>query len=651
MKTEIKNINGVPHAVIDGQVMGRLAFKTFRASDYNIVKFSGAGVRLFNVLTGAIKCMLGVPYSLFGETWVGDGEYDMSPIDRQMELFLKNAPDGYFSVMVQLDTRPWYCEKHHVAYSFEALSQVIADREWRKAADGYLRAVISHCEERYGDRIFGYFLLCGFTTEWFSEHDYEEPSDSKTAAYREYLGDSGAVIPPKEIRETPKDVVYLDPGRDGELISYRRFHSELISEAICSYAATVKEMTNRGKLCGVYYGYLYELGGARLWNAGCLDYGRVFGCPDIDMISSPSSYSYGQRTPDGASGVMLPCASVSGRDKLYFLEFDQRTFTVPPMVDGSNGVPLPGWDSRLPDERSTIDVMRRDLMLCATQKLSLWWFDMFGGWFDSNGVTAEIASQVRLMERISALPGDSAAEIAVISEGGESLYRVNKNSGLNAANISRQIVEITKAGAPADLYSAFDLPDTDMSRYKLVIFTDAYAVSDEAREIIKRLAEEGKTLIFLGAAGIAAELGIGFRIEKRVVDIAWNGFRFGTGEYQDAVVTEDCGEVLAQYEDGAPAAVRKGNVILAASGPLPKEMIRQIAKEAGVFFYSEERPVYVNESLIGVYLEDGRGTSLRVREDGEYEELFGGKTLTAAGGVIEVPFEGSRAALLTRKTK
>ena len=649
MKAEIVTVNKAPKIKIDGRIYDPLAFKTFRATAYNISKFHGAGVRLFNVLTGSINCMLGVPYSLFGETWTGDGEYDMAPVDRQMELFLQNAPEGLFSVMIQLDTRPWYCEKHGAPYSFDYLSQVVADPEWRKAADDYLRAVVTHCEERYGERIFGYFLLCGYTTEWFSEHDYEEPSVSKTAAYRKYLGDEKAVIPDRNTRETPPEKVYLDPEKDGDLINYRRFHSELIADAICSYAATVKELTGGNKLCGVYYGYLYELGGPRLWNAGCLAYEKVFRSPDIDMISSPSSYSYGQRAEDGASGVMIPSGSLSDFNKLYFLEFDQRTFTVPSHIDGSNGVPFPGYESRLPTEEATINVMRRDFMLCASQRIALWWFDMFGGWFDSDGVTAEIAFQVSLMKRISAMPGDSIAEIAVFSEGGESLYAVNKNSQLNTANISKQLVEISRMGAPADLYSTFDLPDIDPGRYKLIIFTDAFRAGGDERKMIKELKDRGVTLLFLGASDIAAELGVSFRTERREVSIIWRDMRFGTGIVQDAAVMTGPGNIIARYADGAPAAAERDGVILAASGALPKELLRSIAAKAGVWIYSDSRPVYVNRSLIGVYLEDGRDCVLRVPENGEYTDLFSGNRYLAENNRVEVPFSGSRAVMLKKE--
>lgn len=57
-------------------------------------------MRLFSVLIGGLTSALGVPYSLFGDTWVGDGQYDFAPLDAQMDLFIQNAPDAYFAPML-----------------------------------------------------------------------------------------------------------------------------------------------------------------------------------------------------------------------------------------------------------------------------------------------------------------------------------------------------------------------------------------------------------------------------------------------------------------------------------------------------------------------------------------------------------------------
>ena len=65
---------------INGKLYAPLSFKSFRPNPTNISDFYKAGVRLFSVLSSGIINALGVPYSHFGESWIGDGEYDFSTV-------------------------------------------------------------------------------------------------------------------------------------------------------------------------------------------------------------------------------------------------------------------------------------------------------------------------------------------------------------------------------------------------------------------------------------------------------------------------------------------------------------------------------------------------------------------------------------------
>ena len=95
--------NGGEHLIeIGGRLYVPLSFKSFRPNPRNISEFYEAGVRLYSVLSSGIISALGVPYSRFGESWVGDGEYDFEPVDRQLDMFIENAPDGYFAPLAAL---------------------------------------------------------------------------------------------------------------------------------------------------------------------------------------------------------------------------------------------------------------------------------------------------------------------------------------------------------------------------------------------------------------------------------------------------------------------------------------------------------------------------------------------------------------------
>ncbi len=663
MQVKLEKHGGAVKINVDGNIVEPLSFKSFRPSAKNISDFYKAGVRVFDILTSGIICKLGVPYSLFGESWIDDDTYDFEPVDRQIQLFLENAPDAYFALMIQIDTREWYCKKHNVPYTFTHLSQEICDREWREASNKYLKLMVEHTEEKYGDRFYGYFILGGQTTEWFSADDDEESHPTKLKGYREYLNDENAVIPNKEARDVESSRVYLDPKTEENLIKYRHFHSEIIADAICEYAHTVKEACGYKKLCGVYYGYLFELVNSRLWDAGTMYYEKVFKCPDIDMISSPSSYAF--RKYDDVSAVMLTSDTLDIRDKLYFLEFDHITHLAPPVVPDGNGVPIPGHDAKFSSENETIDVMRRDFMLCCARRLALWWFDMFEGWFYSDNMMNEIARFIDIAKQVTKRNTSANSEICVIAEGAPSLCYVNKKSTLNNEYLGKIRGSLGKMGAPYDIYSVCDLDKLDCDRYKLFIFLDQFCMTQETRNVInEKIKQPGKTLMFFGLADGVNEKEISIQNASKMLgmNVAFDVGKYsatafdtcyGSGTKMQRLYCDDkeC-TVLGSFEDGKTslALAEKDGVktVFSSIGILNGKILREIAKLSGVHIYSNDCPVYVNSEVIGLYLEKDCGTTVYLKEDGSFIDAFSGNKYTSENKQIFVPSGEYRSVMLLK---
>ena len=241
MKVSVTRDHGMLKVDIDGRLYAPLSFKSFRPNPKNISEFYQAGVRLFSVLSSGIICALGVPYSRFGESWVGEGKYDFSAIDRQMDMFIENAPDGYFAPMFQIDTRPWYLESHPDApNSFTHLTWAAYNEEWKRAAAEYLKEAIKHCEAKYGDRIYGYFLLGGMTTEWLAHPDHEASHPLKEAGFRAFKKDKSARLP--SIDElTREGRIFLEKGEEN-VYDARRFHAETVSDLLLYFAAEAQSI-------------------------------------------------------------------------------------------------------------------------------------------------------------------------------------------------------------------------------------------------------------------------------------------------------------------------------------------------------------------------------------------------------------------------
>lgn len=664
--------NGILKIDINGKLFDPLSFKSFRPNPQNVSEFYKAGVRLFSVLSSGIICALGVPYSRYGESWIGESEYDFSAIDRQMDMFIENAPDGYFAPMFQIDTRPWYCEKYpETPNSFQHLSQTAHDERWKKAASDYLKAAIRHCEEKYGDRIYGYFLLGGMTTEWLAHPDKEASHPIKERAYKQYRNDPSALLPTLSEFER-KGPVFLEEDEEN-VLSARRFHGETVADLVLYFANQAQSVLNHRKLIGLYYGYLLHLGGEFLFNSGHLGYEKVFLSPDIDMISSPSEYRF--RGIYDPSGFMLTQKTLDIRDKLYYLEFDHITHVAPTMINepcediSGNGClkAIPGAKNKCKDQTESLNLMWRDFVLCYANGAALWWFDMFDGWFRSDEMMSAIERMITIRRDVLADKNkESVAEIAVYAEG-ESMYHVRKSSDIATVCLSDMRRSFAEMGAPYDIYSIADIDLCDCNKYKLIIILDSYDISIERMQKIRDLQKNGVSVLWMYAPDYARD-GVNdvSRISKAVqmsvssFDIPYNGLVYNGNVTPNRVAAPyfaidetDAVKPLARYDDGkvAIASTKDGKNIYAAVPFVPSDVLRDIAKTLGVFVYSENPKVYtyVNADVISVYNATEGDASIFVKSDGVYRDLIEGGVYKSADGVLTLPIKSIRAYMLVKE--
>ena len=673
MKVKLTRDNGVLKVDIDGKLYNPLSFKSFRPNPKNVSEFYKAGVRLFSVLTSGITSALGVPYSLYGESWVGDGKYDFSAIDKQMDMFIENAPDAYFAPMIQLDTRDWYLKEHpEVPNSFTHLSQIACDETWKRAAAEYLKAAICHIEEKYGDRVYGYFLLCGTTTEWFSDHDYEAPHPIKNEGYKRWRNDPNANLPERELLDKTGEV-FLGKDED-EIYLARRFHNELISNLVLYFAEEAQSVIKKNKLLGVYYGYLFELGGKRLYNAGSLGYEKVFLSPLIDMISSPSAYGY--RGISDPSAFMLTQKTLDAHNKLYFLEFDHITHVAPERIteglDGSSDnckmVTIPGSHAKCKNETESLNLMFRDFTLCMSKGAALWWFDMFDGWFRSEGMMNAVSKMLSIAENLSDKPAKSVAQIAVFAEG-ESMYRARKSANLATVCLSDIRRTLAECGAPYDLYSISDLALDEADNYKMYIFVNQYDIKPETKALIEEKCKvKGKTVLWLYAPNFATDGNLNIENISDITGITVTSGQISHGkmlyngkgyDYPLAApyfsVCDENTTPLAFFEDSTEAVAEKTvdgfKSVYCAACNLPSELLRDILIGSNIFVYSKNSSVYtyVNSNSIGVYNATGSDTEISLSEDGVYHDLICDEDFRCDNGTLKLKNRSINAFLLIKR--
>lgn len=671
-KVGIVRENGQLNININGKSFVPLSFKSFRPNPKNVSEFYNAGVRLFSVLSSGVNCALGVPYSLFGESFIGEHKYDFSVIDRQMDMFIQNAPEGYFAVMLQLDTRQWYLKQNpETPNSFTHLSQVACDDKWKSITAEYLKKAIEHIECKYGDRVYAYFLLCGTTTEWMSDLDFEAPHPIKNEGFKRWLNSDSASLPSKE-RMSESGNVFLSESENDVYLA-RKFHNELIADLILYFSKEAQSVINHQKLLGVYYGYLFELGAPRLFNAGSLLYEKVFLSPDIDIISSPSSYAY--RGLFDPSAFMVTQRTLNAHNKIYFLEFDHITHVAPSTIRDSETVTdannrivyIPGADSRCKNLTETLNLMYRDFLLCTANGAALWWFDMFDGWFRSDEMMAAIERVINIADELSRYPQESRAEIAVFAEG-EAMLRTRKNENLASICLGDIRRSLAECGAPYDLYSISDISLDFMDKYKAFIFINQYDISKEIKEQInQKCKKNGNTVLWLYAPDYANGGKCGVDNIYSITDLKVGESATSHGEliYNNKAynyplsapyfeVTDADSIPLAHFKDGSVAAAKKVMPnyfsIYLATANLPSLLLRDILKGCGVHLYSDNPKVYtyVNSLITGVYNATDNDAIINLKSDGIYKDYISGESFVCKNGRLTLPKKDINAYLLRK---
>ena len=624
MNASIRFENGAAWIDLDGQRHLPVAYRSFRPQAETIRRFSDRGFAFYGVFPSGILCSLKVPYSQFGEVWTGEGRYDWDNLHEQVDLFTSQAPGSRFALMVHLDTRDWFLAQNPQATdSFSHLAQMAGWTRWRQAAARFLTDMLDELDAYAPGRVFAVFLFAGATCEWYTRYpEGLEPNPVVAEVYRQWNGPE-ASIPDREALLRTRRGVFRDPVADSDALRYWRFHSEVVADAIGWFARRVKTHTQSARLVGVFYGYLMELPNPRMITESHNAFTQVLNDQNVDILFAPASYTW--RTLDSTSAFLLPVDSLRLHKKLYFHEIDNTTHL-------ANNNPYAQMlqryaHKRMANETQTVAYSRREAALAMMHGQGYWWFDMFGGWFDSDSLMDQLAAVRDATARFWQADMRSASEVAVfVDQPSNDLIAID--SCVNECLVKRQAEALGRMGAPWDCYVADDLchPELDHASYKLYIFLNLFKPSDAICGQIQALRQAGKSLLFLYAPGFVTQDGF-FESAMRdltglpLIELADGG----TGQIQSGDVTygfsaavaplftldtaqaDGSIEVLGHYTDLLRPALllkqrKEGFDAWSGAGPVPGRLLRDLARRAGVFIYADtDDPLYVNRSLFGLY--------------------------------------------------
>ncbi|MBP3370718.1 MAG: hypothetical protein J6L85_08200 [Clostridia bacterium] len=663
MKARLVDIKGHRQVEINGKVIPFTAYRSWRPNEDNLAAFNDRGFPIMTLLPSGIKNRFGIPYSAFGEYWIGEGKYDFDILKRQIDQFVNAAPDVYLAINLMLDTRDWFLRDHpECLNSFIYFSSVCFYEPWIKCAERMLSDTIDFLEREYPEKVFCIFLSAGGTCEWHNKALDLPTSALRDGAFRKYVGDPKAKIPTETDIEKTSFGNFREPSKLKTEIAFCHFTNEIMNNALAHFARFVKEYTDGRLLVGAPAGYAL-IGAHPL--SGHSSVADIMKISDIDIIVCPASYFH--RRLDNVSASQSAMDSVRANGKLFITSVDNTSYfaNTDPLAQA---LQLDGSHVRHDSAEETIHYIRRETALSMSKGAGFWFFDMYGSWYPNANIRNELKRVREAYARLCECDTEYNSEIAFLADPRGTIY-TNKGVLIREESIQAQITELGKVGAPVDYYTVDDilLDNFPREKYKLYIVPACYAPSVGIRAEIKRL-RKNASFIFVGACGCITEDGFSFDAGADFTGIMTepdptpDGYSLISEEYNDTgakklYAGKKYGEikpvmkaVSGKYEtvatdllSGSERMViseREGGFdIWSFRGTLPVSFLRTIAKRAGVFLYQTDGlPTYANSSMLALFDHKGGEHKVILPKKCRLTEVYTGEVHEYDGEALSLKF-------------
>jgi hypothetical protein len=563
---------------------------------------------------------------------------------------------------------------------------------WREDATQAVDAFVRHLEQGpYAGRVLGYWVIGGVSAEWqgwgchnsaANEHlmDYSEPEQTafRTALRSRYpdrpeLHD--AAIPDLPARLGRELGVFRDPARSLLSIAYTRMVSESVAAMMLACVGAAKNACDRQKIVGTYYGYSLEYANMdwALQMSGHNAVRRALDSPDLDFLSAPHSYAVRRLGED--MGWMWAASSIQRAGKLFWPDDDSRTHLSGPCDYNPTVNPA-----------QTREALRRNWgkQLCHLNPVGFLQIAS-GRELDSPAIArdaritrraaefalrqgmqrrAEIAAVID-EESIPYLAHDSARLASdqiepVLAWNGDQWFTNRRVNNLAAELLGYQRSRLARIGAPVDTLLLSDLA-TGPLHYKLYIMLSCCRYDDAILAAVQRqIHERGATVLWCyapgfirgdtAAVGHMQELtGLGLRrvmpISTPVINLTdlrspltgagLLSLSFGAPYGLDPLfaVDDPAAEVLGVYRDsGLPALAAKqvgrSRSLFCGSHILPPDLLRNLARAAGVHLYTDSGDVLeANDHFAMLHTSSAGQKTLRLPRRSDVVEVYSAQVL------------------------
>ena len=482
LKSKIKIENGNPCLYINDKPTTAMAYTTYFPERNCYRDFIAAGYRIFFVNVSFTVSPINSYETGFTPFRIGVFEDyenpDYSEFEKYVYEIIRVCPDAIIFPRIYVSMPRWWVESHPDEVTLTpkgGYREALFSEKFRKDGAELLVRLIDHIKgSDYADRVGGWQICGGLTQEWF-HHDYNG-SLGKAAerAYRKWsketFGEDEAILPKTE------DFLYNGQSYN-ECSNARRytFFCNLgVAETIDHFAQTVKKETNYEQIVGVFYGYSFESNHTVLFGSHALR--RLLNSTNLDFFSSPNAY-----TQNRAFGIdwadMIPVNSVKHHGKLAFIECDIRTYLTTSIQEARPGE-YPDDIYRMKNGASvwagppTAELSREALRKCfahqITKASAIWWFDMWGGWYQDPLLMEEIVRLKKIYDE-EPIRKDKPLSPDVVFFADESGYANLYSQSPHLKGITKTRTAMGNTGVPYDSFMVEDA-DSILENYKAAVF-------------------------------------------------------------------------------------------------------------------------------------------------------------------------------------
>jgi|GEM_PF-11468 len=498
----VREYNGQPTLFVDEKPCPGPAYMTYLAERGRFADFAAIGCKLFSASVffasrGVNAAGIIAPFE--PGVFEQPDKMNLQPVWSVLQKIRAACPDAGVLLRVNTNLPEWWENAHpqecnDAGYNGQPPRPCFASEEYAAACEQALCRFIAAVEQSdYADTVIGYQVAGGQTEEWLS---LDNGGNNGPALRHAFLQTQAGKPYASQVPESDALRALLPT-----LPAFRAFAADTVAAFIARLARAAKRSVAGQKVVGAFYGYTFE---TPWWQIAHGALAKLLPEPCLDFLCSPLSYQ--RLRPSGLDwACMTVLDTVLHSGKLYFAEADVRTCLSRPLGECRENGCKPGtYDNGIwfgpGEEWECRQQLKAVYARSLTHGYALWWFDMWGGWYASEGLMHTLAEcqnltdgpragQTALQQPKENRQDPTPVQLAVFTDE----RAVNYLSQMNET--TRQIMfdsraELGSCGVPYRVYNISDYPAV-RQQFAVAVFLAPY-LTEALKDAIAQWRKSGR---------------------------------------------------------------------------------------------------------------------------------------------------------------